>query len=106
MIAIANVVMSASAHDCTPTSRATDTAIPTPTGRRDTRPLPGRAAGERLAAEARPAGRDQEHEDDGERDGLHEPGERRGAHAERLGDVGLEQRDLALHDADAQRRAR
>ena len=42
MIAIANVVMSASAHVSTPTSRATDTTIPTTTGRSDTRPLPGR----------------------------------------------------------------
>ena len=41
MIAIANVVMSASAHVSTPTSRATDMTIPTTTGRSETRPLPG-----------------------------------------------------------------
>ena len=62
-----------------------------------------RQSGDGLAAlEARPARHDHVAEDDRQRHGLHESRQRRRADAEPLGDVGLEQEDLALDDADQQ----
>ena len=64
-----------------------------------------RQAGQRLAAlEAGLAGHHQEPEDDHEGHRLGQAGERGTADPEPVGDVGLEERDLALDDADHQRR--
>ncbi len=71
---------------------------------REERDLAGagqREARERLAAlQPRPAGHDHEDQDDRERHGLREAGQRCCAHAEHLRDVGTEERQQALGNAD------
>ena len=81
-----------------------------PDDEREQRHPPGagqRQPGDGLAPlEARASRHDHVAEDDRQRHGLHEPRERRRADVEPLGDVGLEQQDLALHDADQPERRR
>ena len=102
MMAMPNVVMKASAYvSAVAISSSTEDAHRDhrhpghPAGARERQP------GHRLAAvRSSASGEHGDDEDDEERHGLGEAGERRVAHAQVAGDVGLEQRDLALEDAD------